>query len=92
MRLPWVNSASGTWIDSVLFPVIVVLAVLFEAIWLRSMVAEDNVVFPDTLAAVGKSSVGVIEPPGKVMFMILPGWVNKKERDVAFVVAELNPF
>ena len=73
MTLSWVNSARGTWIDSDLLPVIVVLSVLVEAIWLRLMVSEEIVAFPERLAAVGKSSVVVLDPPGKFTFIILPG-------------------
>ena len=91
--LPWpwvkVNSASGTSIDSKGLPVIVVVAVLFEAIWLRSMVSEDIVVLLGRCAEAGKSSVVELVPPGKVKLMILPGCVTKI--DVPFALTELKP-
>ncbi len=89
MTLPWVNSASGTSIVSDLLPVIVVLAVLLEAIWLRSIVSVDIVVLLGRFAEAGKSSVGEFFPPGKVKLIILPGCVIKI--DVPFELAELKP-
>ena len=87
-----VNSASGTTIDSDVFPVMVVVAVLFFPIWLRSKLAFAS---PESdqplgrLELVVKSSVVLFAPPGKVKLMILPGCVIKSE--VPFELAELKP-
>lgn len=90
--MPWVNSANGTTIDSDVFPVMVVVALLFFPSWFKSTVAF---VSPESdqplgrLELVVKSSVVLFEPPGKVKLMILPGCVIKSE--VPFELAELKP-